>query len=233
MLKKDPHPWGTEQTTAVQRLKELAHNPPPFTIPSTGNLILQTDASDHAWGAILLENLNNKEQLCGYASGQFSPSEKHYHSTYKEILVVKYGIKKFEFFLIGQRFLVRMDNSSFSKILESNQKTLPEPQLLRLKSWFSIYDFEVQHIKGTRNLIPDFLSRLSKPQPKHQPIVLLTSTVNLPIIFMASSSSKNPLQPPSPPDLPTNLTTRQVNDFAKNMLFHYLATIQQTFLPPI
>eukprot|EP00257_Ricinus_communis_P017936 XP_015576507.1 uncharacterized protein LOC107261471 [Ricinus communis] len=61
MLKKDPSPWGTEQITAVQRLKELAHNPPPLTIPSTRNLILQTDASDHAWGAILLENLNNKE----------------------------------------------------------------------------------------------------------------------------------------------------------------------------
>ncbi|XP_048227223.1 uncharacterized protein LOC125369256 [Ricinus communis] len=101
MLKKDPPPWGTEQTTAVKRLKELVHNPPPLTIPSTGHLILQTDASNHAWGAILLENLNNKEQLCGYASGQFSPSERHYHSTYKEILAVKYGIKKFKFFLIG------------------------------------------------------------------------------------------------------------------------------------
>ncbi|XP_048229074.1 uncharacterized protein LOC125369846 [Ricinus communis] len=33
MLKKNPPPWGAEQTTVVKKLKELAHNPPPFTIP--------------------------------------------------------------------------------------------------------------------------------------------------------------------------------------------------------
>eukprot|EP00257_Ricinus_communis_P017002 XP_015575331.1 uncharacterized protein LOC107261331 [Ricinus communis] len=66
MLKKNPTSWGTEQTTTVKRLEELAQNPPPLTILSTGHLILQTDASDHAWGAILLENLNDKEKLFCY-----------------------------------------------------------------------------------------------------------------------------------------------------------------------
>ena len=37
-----------------------------------GQRILQTDASDESWGAILLEELNNKEHFIAYASGQFS-----------------------------------------------------------------------------------------------------------------------------------------------------------------
>lgn len=99
-------------------------------------------------GAVLLEKHNGKESYCAHAGGQFKESEKHYHVIYKEILVVKYGIQKFEFHLIGHNFLVRLDNSSFSKILEFKNKVLPNKYLLCLKTWFSKYDFTVQHIKG-------------------------------------------------------------------------------------
>ena len=54
-----------------------------------------------------------------------------------------------------------MNYLSFPKILKFKGKTLPYPQLLRWKDWFSKYDFEVEHIKGEDNLIPDLLSRPS------------------------------------------------------------------------
>ncbi|KAK4384407.1 polyprotein [Sesamum angolense] len=92
---------------------------------------------------------------------QFKDSEKHYHAVYKEILAIKYGIKKFEFHLIGHHFTIMMDNTSFPKIMDLKNKGVPEPQLLRLKDWFSKYQFTVKHIKGDANLIPDFLSRPS------------------------------------------------------------------------
>ncbi|KAH9752126.1 hypothetical protein KPL71_014577 [Citrus sinensis] len=46
----------------------------------------KTDASDESWGAILLEELNDKEHFIAYASGHFSETQKHYHSVFKEIL---------------------------------------------------------------------------------------------------------------------------------------------------
>jgi len=52
-----------------------------------------------------------------------------------------------------------MDNSSFPKSLEFKNKMSPDPQILRLKDWFSKYDFSVKHVKGENNLIPDFLYR--------------------------------------------------------------------------
>ncbi|PKI56587.1 hypothetical protein CRG98_023031 [Punica granatum] len=67
-------------------------------------------------------------------SGRFKPSEQHYHSTFKEILAIINGIKKFEFHLVGYKFMAEMDISSFPKMLQFKQKQLPHPQLLRRRS---------------------------------------------------------------------------------------------------
>ncbi|KAH9734715.1 hypothetical protein KPL71_017473 [Citrus sinensis] len=94
LLKKKPPEWNADHTIAVTTLKQIAQNPPPLKLITDGKCILQTDASDESWGAILLEELNDKEHFIAYASGHFSDTQKHYHSVFKEILAVKNGIKK-------------------------------------------------------------------------------------------------------------------------------------------
>ena len=159
-----------------------------------------------------------------HASGQFKESEKHYHVIYKEILAVKYGIQKFEFHLIGHNFLVKLDNSSFPKILDLKNKTLPDKHLLRLKTWFSKYDFSVQHIKGDQNLIPDLLSRpLSSAS-----LTIISSSVTVPVIFMTYSFPNSALTRKS---FPCNLnfsSPYQIQDFAKKFVFQYFMNIYQT-----
>ena len=124
MLKKQPPPWGPEQTIAIKQLKRISQSPPPLKIPTTGQRILQTDASDEYWSAIVLEKSGETETYCAHASGQFKDAKKNYHVIYKEILAVKYGIKKFEFHLISHNFLIKMDNSSFPKILDFKKSYL-------------------------------------------------------------------------------------------------------------
>ena len=92
---------------------------------------------------------------------------------------MKYGIQKFEFHLVGHNLLVRLDNLSFPKILDYRNKTLLDKQFLRLKNWFTMYDFTVQYIKGDKNLIPNLISR---PPPKLIPSsssILVTSLLCL------------------------------------------------------
>jgi len=48
----------------------------------------------------------------------FTNVEMHYHFTFKKILAIKYGIKKFEFLLIGYHFLVENGHV----FLQSNDK---------------------------------------------------------------------------------------------------------------
>nr|QJS95220.1 polyprotein [Petunia vein clearing virus] len=159
MLKKKPPAWGKCQDNAVKQLKQLAQQVKSLHIPSEGKKILQTDASDQYWSAVLLEEHNGKRKICGFASGKFKVSEQHYHSTFKEILAVKNGIKKFNFFLIHTNFLVEMDMRAFPKMIRLNPKIVPNSQLLRWAQWFSPYQFEVKHLKGKDNILADFLSR--------------------------------------------------------------------------
>ncbi|KAK9028849.1 hypothetical protein V6N11_025986 [Hibiscus sabdariffa] len=159
MLKKEPPQWSTSQSKAIKMLKEILQQLPSLQIPSNGKRILQTDASDKYWGAILFEEKDKKRHLRGYKSGRFSDAEIHYHSTFKEILAVKKAISKFEFHLIGHHFLVEMDMSSFPQMLKFKQKTVPQPQLLRWAEWFSKFSFDCKHIKGKTNVLADLLTR--------------------------------------------------------------------------
>ncbi|KAH9787338.1 hypothetical protein KPL71_010556 [Citrus sinensis] len=124
LLKKKPPEWNADHTFAVTTLKQIAQNPPPLKLITDGKRILQTDASDESWGAILLEEINGKENFIAYASGHFSDTQKHYHIVFKEILAVKNGIKKFEYHLIGHHFLIRMDSSAFPNIFHFKGLTL-------------------------------------------------------------------------------------------------------------
>ncbi|KAH9792730.1 hypothetical protein KPL71_004252 [Citrus sinensis] len=86
LLKKQPPEWNADHTAAVTTLKQIAQNLPPLKLITDGKRILQTDAGDESWGAILLEELNDKEHFIAYASGHFSETQKHYHNVFKEIL---------------------------------------------------------------------------------------------------------------------------------------------------
>ncbi|KAH9801875.1 hypothetical protein KPL71_001187 [Citrus sinensis] len=195
--------------------------PPPLRIPTSGQRILQTDASDDYWSAILLEDINGVRHFCAHASGQFKDSEKNYHVIYKEILAVKYGIKKFEFHLISHKFLINMDNSSFPRIFDFKNKLLPDKQLLSLKTWFSKYDFTVQHIKSNQNLIPDFLTRPAINKP-----ALISSIQTIPVIAM---NRQLPFKALNQRNFPMNISFQsayQLQDFAKKFLYRFFFNVQ-------
>nr|GFB14890.1 hypothetical protein [Tanacetum cinerariifolium] len=149
MLKKNPPQWTSRQTEAVKAIKSL---------------------SDECWGAVLLvQDNNNKRHVCGYKSGTFKAYEKHYHSSFKEILAVKRGI--------GHDFQVEMDMSSFPRMLQFKRKMLPHAQLLRWSNWFSQWKFTVKHIKGTENVLADFLSRPKAYKLEENPSQEIVETI--------------------------------------------------------
>ncbi|KAK0579775.1 hypothetical protein LWI29_031221 [Acer saccharum] len=236
LLKKRPPPWSSYHTKAIIKLKEISQSPPALTIPSSGQLVLQTDASDIFWGAVLIEDREGHRSYCGHASGKFKDSQQHYHTIYKKILAAKYGIQKLDFHLRIRNFIVEMDNSSFPKVLDFCNKIPPNPLLLRLKDWFARYDFTVRHVKSHHNIIADILSR---PPLTH----LITPTGHYPLIYMTSpagpssshagpSSSSPAIQDYSfPPELLATLppdhqpSLDQIQSFAKAQLPVYLARI--------
>ena len=63
ILKKKPPKWNDDHTLAVTALKKIAKNPPPIKLITDGKWILQTDAIDESWGAILLEEIKWQRKL--------------------------------------------------------------------------------------------------------------------------------------------------------------------------
>ena len=158
--------WTEEHTNTIKSLKTKVDNLPKLRLPKEDDLLeLYTDASDIGWGAVLIayekDDLDKEKPLiCGYTSGTWKPNEKNYHINEKELLAVKFGIKRFHYHLLPVKFIVRTDNTQVKSFILNKIDLLPE--LNKRRKWqafFSCYDFIIKNISGTKNLLADFLSR--------------------------------------------------------------------------
>ena len=121
--------------------------------------IVETDASDIGYGGILKQKLE-KEQLVCFTSGVWNSSQKNYSTIKKEILSIVLCVSKFQSDLLNQPFLIRVDCKSAKTILEKDVKNIASKQIFaRWQAILSVFDFEIEFIKGQNNSPPDFLSR--------------------------------------------------------------------------
>ena len=140
---------------------------PELKPPGNGSLILQTDASNHFWAAILFEKVPVEgsenifeENLCAYASGEFLPHQKNYFIAEKETLAIFNGIQKFEVYLAPAKFLIRTDSMNFKYFLAAKiSKQLARGRLLAWQIWFQMYDFDIEWVHGNSNYLVDSLTR--------------------------------------------------------------------------
>ena len=76
-----------------------------FNLPNEGdNLVLETNASNEHWSAVL--KIKEGEKLCKYYSGSFNKAECNYPTIKKENLAVIRRIEKFLIFSAPKPFLI-------------------------------------------------------------------------------------------------------------------------------
>lgn len=86
--------WTTECSAAFERLKHLLITAPILAHPDFRKpFILDTDASNHAIGAVLSQKIGDKEKVIAYASRTLSKSERKYCVTRKELLALVFYCK--------------------------------------------------------------------------------------------------------------------------------------------
>jgi len=104
----------------------------------------------------------------------FKDAEKNYHSNEKKFLAVKNGIKKFEIYLAPKRFLVWTDNKNFTSFLKRKlDRSISRGRLLHGQLWFKQFEFDTEHIAGTKNCLPDTLTRELALIDKCVPVITL------------------------------------------------------------
>lgn len=158
--KLSPSDWTQEHSKAFNQLKAallssvvLAH--PDFNHP----FILSTDASLDGLGAVLSQvpEGGNKARPITVASKSLSRAQAKYPDHLLEFLALKWAIcDKFSHWLKGHSFTVWTDNNPLTYILTKPKLDACEQ---RWVAKLAPYNFNIQYIPGSKNVIADALSR--------------------------------------------------------------------------
>ena len=149
--------WTPETQQAFQELKERLVRAPILGYPlPDAPFILDTDASNHAIGAVLSQVQDGQERVIAYYSQTLSHTQKQYCVTRRELLVVVKAVQHFHHYLYGHHFTVRSDHAALKWLLSFRN---PEGQIARWIQRLQEYDFEIQHRSGLKHNNADTLSR--------------------------------------------------------------------------
>ena len=163
-----PFCWTDEANNAMKILiNEICNTALELQIPKMKNatFVLETDASDIGYGACLFvctkaPKHNKHTSSClkpmEYMSKMFTPAQMKYYTQEKELFAGKEALKKWSQFLLGRKFLWRMDNACVKwayRVTSTNRK---------ISQWLAeISDFDiVTELKSSSQMkISDCLSR--------------------------------------------------------------------------
>ena len=140
-------------------LRQILSSRPLLTyIDFNRTVYIFSDASDLASGGCCLQIDDNTGKFApvGFCGRKFSESEAKCCILEKECMALIFTISSFRMHLI-QRFVALTDNNSLKHILSSQKKLSPKMErwILFLSDW----QFDIEHIKGSLNVIADALSR--------------------------------------------------------------------------
>ena len=117
---------------------------------------VQTDASEVGAGGVLLQMFNEVKCPIAFFSKKFSPEQLNYSVTEKECLAIIWSIQKFEIYLYGIQFVLETDHQALTFIDHIKTKN---SRVMRWALFLQNYKFQVLAIKGSDNVIADYLSR--------------------------------------------------------------------------
>lgn len=177
--KGTPFQWGPKQQDAFDSLKRamttapvLSHYDPKLP------LLLETDASDYALGAILSHTYpDGTTRPIAYASRKMDPAELNYPVHDKEFLAIVYAFKSWRHYLEGTRVrvVVLSDHRSLEYFLTTKQLTRRQA---RWSEYMADFDFVIQYRPGKQATKPDALSRRPDYRPTDTKATTLSPELN-------------------------------------------------------
>ena len=150
--------WGDEQEKAFEKLKQLLSQAPILKLPNISiPYIIQTDASNTGIGAVLLQEYEGiKHPIC-YISRKLLQREKNYSVGERECLAVIWAIHKLQRYIVQTVFTLETDHRPLECL---NKGIATNSRIIRWKLILQGYTFNVKYIKGSDNVIADYLSRM-------------------------------------------------------------------------
>ena len=117
---------------------------------------IHCDASPHAVGATLVQQMDEVERVILYISRTLKTHEQPYHQYEKEMLAVVWSVIVFRPYTMGRPFKLITDNEAVSWL---NKSSTSNSRLLRWTLTLNAHRIEFQHRKGHKHGDADGLSR--------------------------------------------------------------------------
>jgi hypothetical protein len=150
--------WTTEYQSIYDKAFKILSSELILSYPDFENdFKVATDASNHGLGAVLYQEKDGKKHYISFASRALTDSEKGYGATKRELMGVIFALRKFRYYLFGKHFKLYTDHKALTYLHTQKQTN----QMLQhwLEELLEL-DFEVIHLPGIMNILPDALSRL-------------------------------------------------------------------------
>jgi putative transposase len=155
--------WTPACQASFDSLKYALRHAPILSFPALDHpFYVATDASNLGIGAVLYQIIDKKTKYIGFHARSLSRSERNYSTTKRELLGIIFALKKFHKYLWGNRFILFTDHRALTYL-----HTQPDINPM-MSNWLDTlldYNFEVCHLPGNTNVLPDALSRLFDPRP--------------------------------------------------------------------
>ncbi len=152
--------WGKEEQEAFEKIKEMVANAVSLELPDEElPWIMQTDASDHAVGAVLMQEkvIDKTPVIVAFASRRLNDAERNYPTHEREFLAIYWAVTEhFRHYLEGRPCLIETDHQPLRFIPT-------QPHLSRrMTRWveeLQNFDVKIKYIRGEDNKLADLLSR--------------------------------------------------------------------------
>ena len=142
-----------KQKKAFEHLKEAMCQALVLATPAfTKTFIMECDASVNGIGVVLMQD----ERPIAFGSRSIEGKFLHKAIYEKEMLAILHALKKWQPYLMGRHFKVKMDHDNLKYFLE--QRLSSEEQQKWVTKMLG-YDFEIIYKKGKQNVVADALSR--------------------------------------------------------------------------
>jgi hypothetical protein len=153
----------------------------PLQHPSpTAELSLATDASNTHIGGGMQQKSGNHWRPLGFFSRKLTDTESRYSTFDRELLAAQVAIKHFRHFCEGRQFQL------WTALMRISVPISPRQQ--RQLVFISKFNTQMLYFPGLKNVVADFLSRPSPPEPTGN---VAAAVVADPVNFEAMATEQN------------------------------------------
>jgi transposase InsO family protein len=156
--------WTDETIAAFEKIKSLINDCPTLSfLDESAPVFLHTDASDYGIGAYLFQLQNETEYPIAFISKSLNERERRWSTPEKECFAIYYSLIKLEYLVRDIHFTIRTDHRNLTYLNNS-----ANAKVNRWKMSIQNFNFDIEYLEGSKNIVADGFSRLIDINNEHQ-----------------------------------------------------------------